>query len=146
MKKAIYAVDRSLDIATMDDAFMIMIELCGIMAISISVFAILKHIIFPHISDIDYAIRVNFVYKVQRLVMDKKWRKMALDGIVFDAYTGNNSTDEAKGSGCTICLSDYQEGERRATITACSHRFHDACLFAWMKQRYSCPLCRLDLV
>ena len=45
---------------------------------------------------------------------------------------------------CSICLSnidDYSISRK----TPCGHYFHSKCIAKWIKQKTSCPCCRLDL-
>lgn len=68
------------------------------------------------------------------------------DEIVFDIYIKENSKEDGGGGGggggCAICLEEYKDGETRAAITACNHRFHAACIKAWLGGNDNCPLCR----
>uniref|UniRef100_A0A0A9E8N7 RING-type domain-containing protein n=1 Tax=Arundo donax TaxID=35708 RepID=A0A0A9E8N7_ARUDO len=43
---------------------------------------------------------------------------------------------------CSICLSEYREGEMLRVMPECRHRFHLACLDAWLRRSASCPVCR----
>jgi hypothetical protein len=43
---------------------------------------------------------------------------------------------------CSICLSEYRDGEMLRVMAECSHRFHVACLDAWLQRNGSCPVCR----
>ncbi|KAH6784948.1 hypothetical protein C2S52_009907 [Perilla frutescens var. hirtella] len=71
---------------------------------------------------------------------------------VYDTYTKERSAGEGEvGGGCAICLDEYADGERRATVAACNHRFHAVCIEAWVAEKKvnecsTCPLCRHDLV
>ncbi|KAK6159886.1 hypothetical protein DH2020_003267 [Rehmannia glutinosa] len=62
--------------------------------------------------------------------------------VVFDTYIQENSSKEE----CAICLEEYKDGETRAEITACKHRFHAACIKSWLKENDNCPLCRAYVV
>ncbi|KAF8751374.1 hypothetical protein HU200_012045 [Digitaria exilis] len=43
---------------------------------------------------------------------------------------------------CSICLSEYRDGEMLRVMPECRHRFHVACLDAWLRRSGSCPVCR----
>ncbi|GJN15012.1 hypothetical protein PR202_gb01897 [Eleusine coracana subsp. coracana] len=43
---------------------------------------------------------------------------------------------------CSICLSEYRDGEMLRVMPECRHRFHLACLDAWLRRSASCPVCR----
>ncbi|XP_044972732.1 RING-H2 finger protein ATL67-like [Hordeum vulgare subsp. vulgare] len=43
---------------------------------------------------------------------------------------------------CSICLSEYMDGEMLRLMPECRHRFHVMCLDAWLRRSGSCPVCR----
>ena len=43
---------------------------------------------------------------------------------------------------CSICLSEYRDGETLRVMPECRHGFHVACLDAWLSRSASCPVCR----
>ncbi|KAL6614556.1 hypothetical protein ACP70R_036826 [Stipagrostis hirtigluma subsp. patula] len=43
---------------------------------------------------------------------------------------------------CSICLSEYRDGEMLRVMPECRHAFHVACLDAWLRRSASCPVCR----
>jgi hypothetical protein len=46
------------------------------------------------------------------------------------------------GHKCTVCQSDYKEGEELTTLQKCKHTFHYNCLQEWGKYKQECPHCR----
>ncbi|KAJ1686288.1 hypothetical protein LUZ63_017678 [Rhynchospora breviuscula] len=46
---------------------------------------------------------------------------------------------------CTICLADYQEKDILRLFPYCGHSFHVACIDIWLKQNFTCPICRISL-
>ncbi|CAI5471788.1 unnamed protein product [Closterium sp. Yama58-4] len=46
---------------------------------------------------------------------------------------------------CTVCLSDFNEGELVRSVLPCEHRFHVACIDHWLATKTTCPVCRTDL-
>ncbi|KAK4428459.1 E3 ubiquitin-protein ligase RHA2A [Sesamum alatum] len=49
-------------------------------------------------------------------------------------------------SDCSICLSEFAEGEEGREVVECKHAFHRRCLEKWLRGGYTatatCPLCR----
>ncbi|XVE61861.1 hypothetical protein DITRI_Ditri06bG0073000 [Diplodiscus trichospermus] len=43
---------------------------------------------------------------------------------------------------CTVCLSDFKEGEQVRLLPECLHFFHIACVDAWLNLHSNCPVCR----
>ncbi|XP_006646449.1 RING-H2 finger protein ATL66 [Oryza brachyantha] len=43
---------------------------------------------------------------------------------------------------CSICLGEFEEGEKVRSLPPCGHGFHPGCVDAWLLSRPSCPLCR----
>ena len=46
---------------------------------------------------------------------------------------------------CVICLDNFQKKDKISTLQ-CEHSFHYNCLSLWIKDKNSCPLCRLTLL
>ncbi|GKE25968.1 putative zinc finger, RING/FYVE/PHD-type containing protein [Tanacetum coccineum] len=42
---------------------------------------------------------------------------------------------------CAICLSEYEENEKMATLR-CGHGFHVECIKSWLLRKNVCPTCR----
>ncbi|KAK9164143.1 hypothetical protein Syun_005045 [Stephania yunnanensis] len=47
---------------------------------------------------------------------------------------------------CSVCLSEFQEGENVRLLPKCSHAFHLPCIDTWLKSHSNCPLCRANVV
>lgn len=47
-------------------------------------------------------------------------------------------------TGCSICLGDYEEGEKLRLLT-CGHCFHSSCVDAWLQINSICPMCKADV-
>ena len=45
---------------------------------------------------------------------------------------------------CTICYDQIDERPIRRIIT-CEHLFHDECLKSWLKEKETCPNCKIPL-
>ena len=50
--------------------------------------------------------------------------------------------DKAERELCAICLGDLEPGEQVKRVSVCMHRYHGACVEAWIRVHNTCPLCR----
>ncbi len=55
--------------------------------------------------------------------------------------------EDEEGEKCAICWGEMgahnpQGGPTTSLVPYCRHRFHSCCIAAWMKVRWSCPMCR----
>jgi len=50
----------------------------------------------------------------------------------------------AEAERCTICLCDYEKGEKMRRLI-CLHQFHQLCVDKWLHQHKKCPICRVDI-
>ncbi|XP_010064223.2 E3 ubiquitin-protein ligase Os04g0590900 [Eucalyptus grandis] len=51
-----------------------------------------------------------------------------------------------EGSDCTVCLSEFSDGEALRILPKCGHAFHVPCIDAWLRSHTNCPLCRAAIV
>eukprot|EP00542_Grammatophora_oceanica_P019224 CAMPEP_0194030342 /NCGR_PEP_ID=MMETSP0009_2-20130614/3870_1 /TAXON_ID=210454 /ORGANISM="Grammatophora oceanica, Strain CCMP 410" /LENGTH=389 /DNA_ID=CAMNT_0038670277 /DNA_START=107 /DNA_END=1276 /DNA_ORIENTATION=+ len=51
---------------------------------------------------------------------------------------------EDEGPSCTICLGEYEEGEKLVKLP-CGHVYHEECVDSWTTNHVRCPLCNFDL-
>jgi Ring finger domain len=61
-----------------------------------------------------------------------KYEKGGLDGKV--------------GSDCSVCLSEFTDGEDVRLLPKCTHAFHVQCIDTWLKSHSNCPLCRASII
>lgn len=54
-----------------------------------------------------------------------------------------NSFDFENYDTCSICLSNFEEGEK-IKILCCNHIFHSECIDSWLVFNRKCPLCKQD--
>lgn len=43
---------------------------------------------------------------------------------------------------CAICFEDYALNEEDVRKLPCTHLYHEKCIFPWLKNNASCPICR----
>ena len=46
---------------------------------------------------------------------------------------------------CSVCQTNYTEGQSLRTITDCEHMFHQSCIDPWFARNSQCPNCRHDI-
>ncbi|KAF9661655.1 hypothetical protein SADUNF_Sadunf19G0091300 [Salix dunnii] len=51
--------------------------------------------------------------------------------------------DESCSDSCVVCLEKFS-ARVELTRLPCKHRFHEQCIFEWLKTSTSCPLCRYE--
>ncbi|KAL4387417.1 hypothetical protein GQ457_09G004630 [Hibiscus cannabinus] len=61
------------------------------------------------------------------------------------AGTDGVKIEEEEGGASGICLEDMKKGEEVRAMGVCGHKFHDHCIFQWVKRKQNCPLCRCAL-
>lgn len=72
-------------------------------------------------------------------------KKSALRKIPVAAY-GSASAIKILDTDCTICLGEFEEGERVRVLPKCNHGFHVRCIDPWLVSHSSCPTCRQSLL
>ena len=55
--------------------------------------------------------------------------------------------DEFENDTCSICLDELYSDENQDEIIQirCNHMFHKKCLDEWIRQKKTCPLCKVEL-
>ncbi|KAI0520234.1 hypothetical protein KFK09_007705 [Dendrobium nobile] len=51
-----------------------------------------------------------------------------------------------EGTECSVCLSEFIEGEYLRLLPKCSHAFHLHCIDIWLRSHSNCPLCRVNIL
>lgn len=46
---------------------------------------------------------------------------------------------------CAICFDDFKLNELEVRKLLCNHYFHENCIFPWLRNNASCPVCRSRL-
>ncbi|GJN32037.1 hypothetical protein PR202_gb20508 [Eleusine coracana subsp. coracana] len=48
---------------------------------------------------------------------------------------------------CAVCIVELRDGDEARALPRCGHRFHAACVDAWLRRQHTtCPLCRASVV
>jgi hypothetical protein len=47
-----------------------------------------------------------------------------------------------QNAGCSVCLQEFEAGQRARSLPGCGHTFHLPCIDGWLCRHASCPLCR----
>ncbi|CAJ1958844.1 unnamed protein product [Cylindrotheca closterium] len=59
----------------------------------------------------------------------------------------SDDLEEAEEGICSICLEDYEHGEKVVIGSSCGHMFHLACFMEWVEKKHlNCPICRSDMI
>ncbi|XP_049936122.1 RING-H2 finger protein ATL54-like [Nymphaea colorata] len=48
-------------------------------------------------------------------------------------------------TGCSVCLSEFEDGDDLRILPKCSHAFHLQCIDRWLRAHVNCPLCRAPI-
>ncbi|KAF3328450.1 E3 ubiquitin-protein ligase RING1-like protein [Carex littledalei] len=77
---------------------------------------------------------------------EKKSIHRLLDGFTkpAEADLEKPSTDESEK--CAVCLDKLEETGRNQTRLVCNHIYHEDCIFKWVSNHKTCPLCRVVAV
>ncbi|KAJ9166531.1 hypothetical protein P3X46_021271 [Hevea brasiliensis] len=51
-----------------------------------------------------------------------------------------------EGTECSVCLSEFQQGQTLRLLPKCNHAFHIYCIDTWLRSHTNCPLCRAHIV
>ena len=60
---------------------------------------------------------------------------------MFTNLPSREAADNESTTTCTICLEAFKGGEK-ISRPLCVHEFHAECLWHWMKDHDTCPVCR----
>lgn len=48
---------------------------------------------------------------------------------------------------CSICIDDFEEGEKIRLLPRCGHAFHTDCILPWLTERQGCcPCCKAEVI
>lgn len=49
------------------------------------------------------------------------------------------------GSDCSVCLTQFEDGDALRLLPKCGHAFHATCIDRWLTSHSTCPLCRAGI-
>lgn len=67
-----------------------------------------------------------------------------IDSITVCPYKTGDGLIES--TDCSVCLSEFQDGELVRLLPKCCHAFHLPCIDTWLRSHLNCPLCRAPIV
>lgn len=56
-----------------------------------------------------------------------------------------NASRELDADSCPVCLLEFEAGDSISMSRNCTHKFHNKCIFEWLRRQDTCPLCRQDV-
>ncbi|OWM68340.1 RING-H2 finger protein ATL8-like [Punica granatum] len=83
---------------------------------------------------------------------NKGVKKKVLQSLPKFTYTSSSSPSSSAWPAskftaeCSICLTEFAEGDEVRVLPQCGHVFHVACIDTWLGSHSSCPSCRQVLV
>lgn len=103
----------------------------------------------PHVS---YSSREDFADGLREPAIDHPvWYirtiglpQSAVDSIRRFTYKSGGGVTEA--ADCSVCLSEFEDGDGLRLLPKCSHAFHVACIDTWLRSHTNCPLCRAPVL
>lgn len=72
-------------------------------------------------------------------------KKAGMKELPIVVYTTDSKRSTGLTTGCSICLAEFEEGEKLRVLPNCNHGFHVECIDRWLASHSSCPICRHSL-
>ncbi|CAB9530932.1 region, transmembrane domain- and RING domain-containing protein 1 [Seminavis robusta] len=64
-----------------------------------------------------------------------------------DEEQGRSTFSGGMQSTCSICIDDFEQGEKLRMLPRCRHMFHTECILPWLTERQGCcPLCKVEVI
>ncbi|KAE8793020.1 E3 ubiquitin-protein ligase RING1-like [Hordeum vulgare] len=54
------------------------------------------------------------------------------------------AVEETREAECAVCMESFEAGDKIRKM-ACSHGYHETCIFRWLRTSRACPLCRFPI-
>ncbi|GAB2283260.1 hypothetical protein Dimus_017782 [Dionaea muscipula] len=71
-------------------------------------------------------------------------QQSVIDSITAFKYKRSDGLFE--GNDCSVCLTEFGDGDDLRLLPKCSHAFHVSCIDTWLRSHKNCPLCRAPIV
>ncbi|GMH24166.1 hypothetical protein Nepgr_026009 [Nepenthes gracilis] len=71
-------------------------------------------------------------------------QQSVIDSITAIKYKKHEGLVE--GSDCSVCLTEFQDGDDIRILPKCCHAFHISCIDTWLRSHKNCPLCRALII
>jgi hypothetical protein len=91
----------------------------------------------------------NYEFKIRdyiKLLINSQFRFIGLCGInvperilTLTEISDEETEESSQNDFCSICLNELSENRY---ILGCAHHFHENCIFRWLEENNSCPICR----
>ncbi|XP_042390322.1 RING-H2 finger protein ATL52-like [Zingiber officinale] len=85
---------------------------------------------------------VHHVWYIRTVGLDES----AIESITAWAYKSGDGVLGSSATGCSVCLSEFRDGELVRLLPKCDHAFHLGCIDTWLRSHVNCPLCRAPIV
>ncbi|KAK7386431.1 hypothetical protein VNO78_26655 [Psophocarpus tetragonolobus] len=59
-----------------------------------------------------------------------------------ETFMSADKEDPEDVENCTICLDEFENGDKLGKLHLCAHKFHAHCIKEWLVERNFCPLCK----
>ena len=78
-----------------------------------------------------------------RIYIEQKKKQIKLNSVFKDV---NIDSAPLLNTNCTICLDEFEDGDKLVELKDCHHVFHKSCINTWFTQKQTCPNCQNEVV
>ncbi|KAE9602588.1 hypothetical protein Lal_00050207 [Lupinus albus] len=87
--------------------------------------------------------RSHFVFYIEPNIMEVSSHGLGASVIAtLPVFTFSSNSDPIE---CSVCLSEFEDGETGRVLPICKHSFHIECIGMWFMSHSTCPLCRVHV-
>ncbi|XP_031496467.1 RING-H2 finger protein ATL52-like [Nymphaea colorata] len=79
---------------------------------------------------------INYIWYINTVGLDES----LINSITSCKFKSGEGLVEE--TGCSVCLSEFEDGDDLRLLPKCSHAFHLQCIDRWLRAHVNCPLCR----